>query len=313
MGILNRTIIGLAIVGLAWAQIQVDYPSQVQRKPMSDLREYQFTRTNAFVGNFGAAGNLSAAGAGKVITLTPCPKGLAGADANHYVYISGGTGTAEAPLITGGVVGGGTCTSGAASGTIIVTTTQPHTGGWSVTSAGAGIPEACRVLGSVHVPFGTYTIHAPIVCANPTIVQGVGQGDTILACSDLLTSPMFSPSGTGEGYRFQGLTLDMTNCPDAGGINLAAQTIRPWIDSVRVIYPDGGGISTGKALYLEGPGEVHVSNFIVNNAGYCVDIQGDNASGPGTENFFDVVVCDSQRSAVSASCAPRRPTSARTT
>jgi hypothetical protein len=270
----------------AQQQPQIDFIQQVRNKPMSDLREYQFSRRNGFVGNFGAAADLSSAGA-NTITLTPCPKGLGGSDVSHPVYISGGTGTAEAVGIAGG-----TCTPGADTGTIEVTTANTHTGAWTVTSATAGMREACGLSGSIHVPMGTYAIHAPIVCANPTAIQGVSQGDSILACSNLLTSPMFAPTGTGEGYRWNGLTLDMTSCPSAGGISLAAQTIRPWIDGMRVIYPTGG-TATGKALYLEGPGEVHVSNFIVNRAGYCVDIQGDNASGPGTENFFDVVVCDS--------------------
>src|SRR5215472_3634692 len=47
-----------------------------------------------------------------VITLAPVPAGVNGTNSNHYLYISGGTGAAEAVLITGG-----TAVSGAASGT----------------------------------------------------------------------------------------------------------------------------------------------------------------------------------------------------
>src|SRR6185369_12054560 len=115
------------------AQGTVDYPLQVARPPALDTRTFRFTRTNGA----SASGNLSSAGAGKTITVTPCPFGVNGTDVYHYVRISGGTGTAEAVLITGG-----TCTSGLASGTIIVTTANTHTGAWALTSATAGIQEA---------------------------------------------------------------------------------------------------------------------------------------------------------------------------
>lgn len=86
------------------------------------------------------AADLSSAGAGKTITLTPCPKGIDTASAvNNYiyrVYISG-TGTPEAALVTGG-----TCTGGASSGTIIVTTVNAHSAGYTVGSASTGIQEA---------------------------------------------------------------------------------------------------------------------------------------------------------------------------
>ncbi|HZO57460.1 MAG TPA: hypothetical protein VFB63_32410, partial [Bryobacteraceae bacterium] len=45
------------------------------------------------------------------ITLSPVPDGVNGSNSDHYLYISGGVGTAEAVLITGG-----SAVSGAASG-----------------------------------------------------------------------------------------------------------------------------------------------------------------------------------------------------
>ena len=83
--------------------------------------------------NLGTAGNVT-------IHLNPCPLGIdTTASANHYtyrVYISG-TGTAEAVPVTGG-----TCTSAGSSGTITVTTTHPHSAGYTVGSASTGIQEA---------------------------------------------------------------------------------------------------------------------------------------------------------------------------
>jgi hypothetical protein len=70
------------------------------------------------------------------VTLKPCPKGVTGKDIWHYLYISG-TGTPEAVLITGG-----TCTSGAASGTIEFSAASTHPPGYSIGSATDGVQEA---------------------------------------------------------------------------------------------------------------------------------------------------------------------------
>ena len=81
------------------------------------------------------ATDLSATGS-KTITLTPCPLGVDGADTWNYVRIAT-TGTPEDVQITGG-----TCVSGAASGTITVTTTQTHSAGYTVASSTQGWQEA---------------------------------------------------------------------------------------------------------------------------------------------------------------------------
>lgn len=116
--------------------------------------QYTFTQS--------PGGNLTS-GISNTITLTPCPQGVAGADSNHYLYVSGGIGTAEPVKITGG-----TCTSGGTTGTIIFTPANSHTGGWSISSATAGGQEALNVAiaaGSyrhVHYPSGSFTVYAPI-------------------------------------------------------------------------------------------------------------------------------------------------------
>jgi hypothetical protein len=97
------------------------------------------------------------------ITLAPCPLGVNGTDANHYLYFSAGTGSAEAALITGG-----TCTSGASSGTVIVAIANNHSGAWTVQSASDGIREALSAgidsagRGSVRVTGGLHTIHGTL-------------------------------------------------------------------------------------------------------------------------------------------------------
>jgi hypothetical protein len=94
---------------------------------MTLVSQYTFTRT--------PGGSLTA-GITNSVTLTPCPTGVNGTDTNHPVYISGGTGSAESVTITGG-----TCTSGASSGTILFTPANNHSGAWTVSSATQGQAE----------------------------------------------------------------------------------------------------------------------------------------------------------------------------
>lgn len=74
------------------------------------------------------------------IHLSPCPVGVDTMSfSEHYrykVYIAG-TGTPEVALVTGG-----TCTPGATSGTIMVTTANSHAAGYTVGSSSSGIQEA---------------------------------------------------------------------------------------------------------------------------------------------------------------------------
>ncbi len=101
------------------------------------------------------------------ITLTPCPLGVSGSQTLQYVYLSNGTGTAEAALITGG-----SCTSGASSGTLAFTAANTHTGAWTIATASAGIREAANVLpsggGRVRIPSSgsPYTIYQTISIGN---------------------------------------------------------------------------------------------------------------------------------------------------
>ncbi len=101
------------------------------------------------------------------ITLTPVPQGISGTVKNTYVYLSSGTGTAEAVLITGG-----TAISGAASGTIIVTAANSHSGAWTASSATGGIKEAMNTLpstgGFVLIPRGTITLRGTLVLGDGT-------------------------------------------------------------------------------------------------------------------------------------------------
>ena len=87
---------------------------------------------------------LTTAGS-NTIHLTPCPLGIDTSNNTrrpYYVYVAG-TGTAETSLVTGG-----TCTGGAASGTIVVTTGSSHAAGYTVGSSTSGIQEALNDAGT---------------------------------------------------------------------------------------------------------------------------------------------------------------------
>ena len=98
--------------------------------------DFQFTLT--------PSADLSTAGA-KTVTLASCPAGMRGDQRGYWVYISGGTGSAEAVLVTGG-----SCAGDGNSGTLQFTTANSHTGGWILTSASAGIAEAS--VASIYAP-----------------------------------------------------------------------------------------------------------------------------------------------------------------
>lgn len=125
---------------------------------------------NAATYNFAAqapGGNLVVGN--NVITLSPVPRGVNGSNTFHYLYVSGGTGAAEAVLITGG-----TAVSGAPSGTLFINCANAHSGAWTIRSATAGIQEALWEVvptngNEIRIPPGPLTVYAPTRVA----VEGV--------------------------------------------------------------------------------------------------------------------------------------------
>jgi hypothetical protein len=138
------------------------------------------------------------------ITLSPVPKGVNGNDANHYLYISGGTGAAESVLITGG-----TAVSGAASGTVIFTCANAHTGAWTIQSATAGIQEAIQYVkntaatsATIYIPPGNQSIYAPVTINTTVTLQGSGcQGSSAIAQQSANTDCIRMTNQQGCGIR----------------------------------------------------------------------------------------------------------------
>jgi hypothetical protein len=135
------------------------------------------------------------------VTLRPCPKGVNGTDAWHYLYISG-TGSPEAVLITGG-----SCKSGAASGTVQLNAANAHPPGYTLGSATNGLQESLvEAIGSnlqsprnVVIDPGNYILHArlSIRMSNVTITASGASltcavQDTCVMVGDPANSNLFS-------------------------------------------------------------------------------------------------------------------------
>ncbi|HKE24983.1 MAG TPA: right-handed parallel beta-helix repeat-containing protein [Bryobacteraceae bacterium] len=143
------------------------------------------------------------------ITLSPVPIGVNGTDGNHYLYISGGTGTAEAVPITGG-----TAVSGAASGTVIVTCANAHTGAWTIRSSSAGCMEALYSVGAgapvdIRFPFGTVHLQATIKIATQsvTIAGGGATATTVIMDTPNIDIFEFDSTSTQGGNTLKDMQI----------------------------------------------------------------------------------------------------------
>jgi hypothetical protein len=105
----------------------------------------------------------SLAAGNNTITVAPVPEGVNWNNTSHYLYVSGGVGSAEACLIV--AAGPGTATSGAASGTLTINCANTHSGAWTIRSATAGIQEAIYAaanFSAVRIPGGSHVTYATI-------------------------------------------------------------------------------------------------------------------------------------------------------
>ncbi len=245
------------------ASSQLQY---LRSKPDSgNLTTFEFSKLPTYnSGDYDFAAQspgTSISGGGATITMSPCPLGVNGTDSHHNLYLSGGSGTAEAPLITGGTCAGG----GVASGTVILATANSHSGGWTVTSATGGLQEAQQAIYESGVSWaaqGTVkltkavTLHATVYGsgAGSIIWQGSSFTTMITRGTDFLAGSLFNDPGT--VYSFKDVTFDNgSNVGTQSGITIeAAQTI--YIQDVIIFNGYVGVKLTGQAvirnlLYLQ--------------------------------------------------------------
>lgn len=180
------------LVGSNTTQVDGILSTRIKQYMRSTVDSYAFENPAEYVStdyawaythdDIRVSGSLSQTG-NKTITLSPVPLGLNATNVNHYLYISGGGGgNAEVVLITGG-----TAVSGAASGTITFTTTQPHTDGWTIRSASAGIKEAYEYQKTlaisqpaVFIPAGTHDIYQQVFFNSSVCLVGSSDRSTYL-------------------------------------------------------------------------------------------------------------------------------------
>ncbi|HLZ39394.1 MAG TPA: hypothetical protein VKQ11_00435 [Candidatus Sulfotelmatobacter sp.] len=175
---------------------------QIQNVPFLNVLDFNFAPQ--------APGTSLSPGA-NVITLTPVPPGVNGADGSHYLYISGGTGAAEAVLITGG-----TAVSGGASGTVIVNCANSHSGAWTIASASGGLREAIIYGGTgadIRIPANTtLTLYAQLVIDQQFLtISGAGKSSSLViagANANINSGLIYIGTSVGAGLTLRNFALD---------------------------------------------------------------------------------------------------------
>lgn len=180
--------------------------SQITNTPFYCSADYNFIPQ--------APGGTLTASTPATVTLTPVPQGVNGSDVGHYVYISGGTGTAEAVLITGG-----TATSGSSSGTITFTPTNSHSGAWAVSSSSSGIQEAAikasTTYGRVVVPSGPQHVKATITLPPAVALRCAGSSNTQIL-QDFTSGDLIYQLSNVAQYRNSSDISDCSFAPNSG-------------------------------------------------------------------------------------------------
>jgi hypothetical protein len=192
------------------------------------------------------------------ITLSPVPKGVNGSNQHHYLYISGGTGTPEAALITGG-----SAVSGAPSGTVIVNCAHAHSGAWTIQTATAGVQEAIYASppGSVIAITQSGTIEAPIYVSS--IMAGrllTGYSATLTAASGFALPSMMVGDAALSLFTLSGLTLNangQTAITTIANFSRPENSIRDQFVDFRII----GGAQGATVINLDGCEDTSLVRF----------------------------------------------------
>lgn len=219
---------------------------QIEPQDYRDVLVSVMIRHHAKNYNFGAitgsavsSGTLTGASLATITftTTNPCPWGVNGSDANHYLYISGGTGTAEPVLISGG-----TAVAGGTSGTITFTPANNHTGAWTITSATGGIKEA-DIAGGASVPVfldpNTYTLRGPCQLTAGSSLIGAGTEGVFVVNAYTGAGHGITVTGSSTGHiEVCGFTIYFSGTQSSGYSLIQALSCTPnihdiWFDAAK--------------------------------------------------------------------------------
>lgn len=204
-------IVVIALLFMGQFPGTVDWVMQIGNKPFVDSRSYVFRPRTP-------GGTLTASNPATVTFANGPPPGMAGTDTSHPIYISGGTGTPEAPNITGG-----TCTLGqATSCTITFTPSNNHSGAWTIQSATAGIKEAIVAAATgntIRVPAGSYAITQLVIDKQVNLI-GAGPQSTIFTPLLNAGTSLVTTSGSFTGMTLSGFSIDLTAQPTLNALDL---------------------------------------------------------------------------------------------
>ena len=198
------------------------------------------------------------------IIMTPVPKGVNGTDVGHYLWVSGGTGTAEAALITGG-----SGKAGDPSGQIIIQCANTHSGAWTIQTATAGIQEAevASNGGMVFLAPGTYNIFAPISISTAGSLCGASRSGVTITGNNP-TQDLIDITST-SSVHITSLTLSSAAAKTGGcAIVVSGATTGSEIDNVAFINQyNVVSILQGVAISIHDTyaGNIAANGLIINN------------------------------------------------
>ena len=213
-------------------------------------------------------GGTLTASVGASVTVTPCPLGWNGTDTRLRFWISGGTGTAESVASTGA----GTCTSGAASGTVTFTPANSHSGAWTIGSSFVGIYEAIAAnpYREIRIPAGIYAFHD---CMSLDPNKSV-----------ILTGDGYDPAGSSGTIIAGAGVTSSANCANSSLISVAASPgwpINPITIRNMLIVGNGASTPVINGITLTNVTTVNLDNIMVSGfAGNCI----------ATNNSFQIYI-----------------------
>ena len=182
------------LASVAFAQTQVDWNTQIKNSPFVTPARYNFPAQRP--------GGTLTASTPATVTLTPGPVGVSGSQLNYFLYVSAGTGTAEAVKVTGGTCNGAL----QSSCTVTFTPANNHSGNWTISPVACGLSEAVQVLGAaggyIWLPAGACNMYGSVTIPRNVILEGAGDGSVLnylpstgvaLIKGDHLTNGLYSP------------------------------------------------------------------------------------------------------------------------